>query len=272
MTMKLSDALNDFEPKSTAELLIGHDEYGTLYSHDLTSSPHLLIAGATGSGKSVILRQMVLSGMFNSNPKELQFAFYDPKKVEFQEFKDTPFNMYDGILNEVSEIKYMMQNLCERVENRVKKLAEVNAKDIEDYNSYAKANNLEVLPINVVIIDEISDVLILNPEIEDDLKRILYKGHMTGIQVIIGASSARADVIRGYLKLNIESRIALKLSSSIESRVAIEEVGAENLNYHGDMLYRDKNNELHRLQGAYVSDEEEASLCEYVMDKYRKIN
>lgn len=271
MEIKFSDALNDFEPKNVGDLLIGYDEYGTLYSHDLTSSRHLLIAGSTGSGKNVILRQMVLSGMFNSNPKELQFAFYDPKGVEFQEFKNTPFNMCERILNKSEELESILKELSKKIQYRFKKLVEVKAKDFKEYNKYAKENNLEVLPLNVVVIDEISDVMFCNPEIEDSLVKVLSKGASAGVYIIIGTSSARANVIRGTLKANIESRIALKLSTSIESRVAIHEVGAEDLNYHGDMLYRDKNSRLHRLQGAYVSDEEEVSLRNYVMDKYSGI-
>lgn len=267
MNIKFDDALNEFEPKEPSELLIGYDEQGKLYSHSFLRDGNLIISGMVGSGKSLTIQQMLLSGMFNWSPNELKFVLCDPKRVEYIEYKNSPHKMQDDILYEVDEINKYLEDLEKLQKDRFKMLLDVGAKDIKEYNEYAKQNGLDILPVIIVVIDEIADLVLTDSTTVDNLLPLLMKGRAAGIRVLLSTQIPKANVLQGRIKMNIDSRIALKLPSSMYSQIALDEAGAEELELSGDMLYRNDGHITH-LQSTYTSDENIKSVCDYVNDKY----
>ncbi|MEB6038178.1 FtsK/SpoIIIE domain-containing protein [Staphylococcus pseudoxylosus] len=266
MNIDFSEVLNKFEPKGVSDLLIGVDGNGELHSHHFLHENNLLIVGQTGSGKSVAMHQMVLSGMFNKSPRDIQFVFYDPKRVDYLEYKNSPFLMKD-IMYHTEELEEYLIELTAILDKRMKQFVNTKTIDIERYNKYARENDLEEFPYIITVIDEIAVPSCESPEIQEHLVRIMQKSRAVGIHFIIGTQTPRRDVITGALKANMLSRIAMKVSGETESMIAIDELGAEQLNGRGDMIYKvDGRSEL--LQSSYVSEENIETLCDYFNTKY----
>ncbi|MFG0935159.1 FtsK/SpoIIIE domain-containing protein, partial [Staphylococcus sp. 231237_7MaSpsaltlick] len=198
----------------------------------------LLIVGQTGSGKSLTMSQMILSGMFNKSPKDIQFAFYDPTRVEYLEYKNSPFLMKD-IMCHTEELEEHLIELTDILDKRMKQLVDTKTIDIERYNKYARENDLEQLPYIITVIDEIAVPSCESPEIQEQLVRIMQNSRSVGIYFIIGTQTPNRNVINGTLKANIPNRIAMKVFGKKESMITIDEVGAEQLNGRGEMIYKD---------------------------------
>lgn len=266
MDVAFNEVLNRFEPKGVSDLLIGVDRNGELYSHHFLHKNSLLITGTIGSGKSITMHQLVLSGMFNNSPKDIKFAFYDPKCVDYVEYENSPFLIKD-IMHDAEEFREYLIQLTTIIDKRTKQIVDTKNIDIESYNKYALENDLEQLPYIITVIDEIADLYYINPEIQEQLIRIIKKASAVGIYFIVGTQTPRRDVINSTLKENISSRIAMKAATQIESMITIDEVGAEQLNGFGEMIYKfGGRSEL--LQSSFVSDENVNTLCDYFNSKY----
>lgn len=272
MLMSFEDALNDFKPKDESELLVGYDKSGEIYGHSFLEKGSLIIGGTTGAGMAVMTSQMILSGMFNYNPEELQFAFYDPSRVEYGEYKDSPFTI-NKIMSEADEFKAFLKDLDVQIKERSELFADVNVSNIKEYNAYAKKNDLEVLSAIITLVDRIEDFMASTKNADEYISRIAMKSSSFGIYFIIKASIVRNEVITGRLKASIPNRIALMLSSEMESQNLIGEPGAESLKKHGDMVYMNVLEEDSRksLQGTFVSDEQSKTIRDYAKEKYIEV-
>lgn len=272
MLMSFEDALNDFKPKDESELLVGYDKAGEVYGHSFLEKGSLIIAGTTGSGLSLVIEQMISSGIFKSSPKDLQFAFYDPKKVEYNQYSNSPFAMNE-IMTEPDEFKIFLNQLEVLIKERNEIFADANVANIKQYNAYARRSGIEPLPVIITVADAISEFVLSEENADKYITRIAMKSKSFGIYFIIGTSLVRHKIISGRLKETIPNRIALMLSSEMESQNLIGEPGAESLNKHGDMVYMNVLEEDSRksLQGTFVSDEQSKTIRDYAKEKYIEV-
>lgn len=263
--------INEFEPQNPYQLLLGYDEEGHIYSHDLFQNGHILMSGTIGSGKSVAMKNMVLSLMMQHTPETLEVAFYNPKRVEFIEFAQSSLvhhytTEYDDFISYINE-------LFETFMNRKTLFSKHRCKDIQEYNDYARDNHLPTSPMHVVFIDEYADFYIAlknnnNNETMKRLRGLLQQSRAYGIYFIIATQSPRNDVI-GDIKNDIPSRIGLKLYNETESIVAIDEPGAEKLPSHGAMLYRTSPSQtFQRIQAPFISNEESDEIINVLNDSH----
>lgn len=251
--------INEFEPQNAYQLLLGYDEQGHIHSHDLLQHGHILMSGTTGSGKSVIMKEMVLSLMMQHTPETLEVAFYDPKRVEFFDFIQSSFIHHHS--TEYENVAPYINQLFDIFKYRKTLFSKHQCKNIQKYNDYAHDNHLETLPMHVVFIDEYTELYIAlknnnNNETMKRLRGLLQQSRAYGIYFVIATQSPRKNVI-GDIKNDIPSRIGMALNNEVESIVAIDEPGAEKLPYHGAMLYRTSPlQSFQRIQAPFISDEE----------------
>ncbi len=261
----LREVLEDRAFRSTEvslPLALGKDVYGQAVIGDLARMPHLLVAGATGSGKSVCINTMIASLLFRFAPEELRFLMIDPKRVEMQLYDRLP-HLLAPVLYESSRVLKALRWVIGEMERRYGLLAEAGARNLQAYRSIvARQEEQEVLPYIVVIIDELADLMQTVPaDVETAIARIAQKARAAGIHLIIATQTPRADVITGVIKANIPSRIAFQVASKTDSRIILDENGAENLVGKGDMLFLPPGSaQLIRLQGALITDEEAEAL------------
>ena len=267
--VKLYELIKDM-PANEPPLLftLGKDLMGNIIYSDLTKMPHLLIAGATGAGKSVALNAIIATILLRTTPEEVRMLLIDPKKVEFNSFQSAPHLMCP-IINEPSQANAALMKIVEMMDERYKLFASINVKNIKGYNEYRELNpeeNLNKLELLVVIIDELADLMIVaGKEVELSIQRITQLARASGIHLIVATQRPSTDVITGVIKSNIPSRISFAVSSGIDSRTILDTVGAEKLLGNGDMLYYPVGYSAPvRLQGVYVSDSEVAKIAEFV--------
>ncbi|MCE5235506.1 MAG: DNA translocase FtsK [Eubacteriales bacterium] len=247
----------DFQgSKSPITFALGKDIAGKIVCADLDKMPHLLIAGTTGSGKSVCINNIILSMIYKSSPADVRMILVDPKVVELKVFSPMPHLLLPVVTEPKKAVSALKWAVTE-MEQRYKKMAKFNARDLARYNAL-QALPEDRLPKIVIIVDEFADLMMVaSREVEDSIRRIAQLGRASGIHLIIATQSPRADVITGLIKSNIQSRIALTVSSGLESRIILDENGAEQLLGKGDLLFHVSGaNKPLRAQGAYVSDEE----------------
>ncbi len=238
-------------------IALGTDIAGRPVVGDLTRMPHLLIAGATGSGKSVCINAISAGLLFQATPDELKLIFIDPKRVELTLFKDMP-HLLVPVINEPEQAVTALRWACVEMENRYRLFAARTVRNISDFNDRAPMMGLQPLPYIVIVIDELADLMMVAAgEIEELICRIAQLARAVGIHLVVATQRPSADIITGLIKANIPSRIAFAVSSGVDSRVVIDETGAEKLLGRGDMLYLpvDASRPL-RLQGVFVSDRE----------------
>lgn len=259
--VKLYELLKDL-PASESPLTftLGKDLMGKVILSDLAKMPHLLVAGATGAGKSVALNAIITTILLRTTPEQVRLLLIDPKKVEFNSFAQAPHLMCD-IINEPTQANTALMKVVEIMDDRYRKFAEINVKNIKAYNEYRRVNpeaKLENLELLVVIIDELADLMIVaGKEVEQSIQRITQLARAAGIHLIVATQRPSTDVITGIIKSNIPSRISFAVSSGIDSRTILDTVGAEKLLGNGDMLYYPVGYSAPvRCQGVYVSDEE----------------
>ena len=234
---------------------VGVDASFAPFSVDLVELPHLLIAGTTGSGKSIFLKTLIASVMYHLTPDEVRLVLIDPKRVEFGIFASSPF-IACNIITEFEEVPPVFESLGLEMETRYQLLEQVGVSDIRQYNAEVEPNLRR--PYIVVVIDEFADLLMQNVEgFEGAIIRLAQKARASGIHLVLATQRPSADVIRGLLKTNIPGRIALSVSSQIDSRIILDMTGAENLTGKGDLIclcpaFRDGI----RLQGAYITNED----------------
>lgn len=253
--------------KMEIPIALGKDIAGEVQYTDLTQAPHLLIAGATGSGKSVCVNAIILSILYRRSPEEVKLMLIDPKIVELKLYNDIPHLLTPVITDSKRAFQALQYCICE-MERRYSILDKAGVRDIKSYNKRVKERNLaqEKLPYIVVIIDEFADLMATTgKELESTLARLAAMARAVGIHLVLATQRPSIDVITGLIKANIPSRIAFMVASKFDSRIIIDTVGAEKLLGRGDMLFSGAQDPFPvRMQGAFVSEEEVERAVEYV--------
>ncbi len=239
-------------------LTLGKDISGHPVVGELREMPHLLVAGATGSGKSVCINSILSGILYRSTPDEVRLVLIDPKRVELYNYRELPHLLYPVVMD-VKQAGAVLKEIVNDMESRLVKFSEIGARDIEAYNLKLKEQDLgESLPYYVVVIDELADLMMVAPaDVEKYIIRLAQLARATGIHLIVATQRPSTDVITGIIKANIPSRIAFAVASQMDSRVILDMNGAEKLLGRGDMLFYPVNYPKPvRLQGAYISEEE----------------
>jgi DNA segregation ATPase FtsK/SpoIIIE, S-DNA-T family len=250
--------------KSRLAIALGQDVSGSPVCADLAKMPHLLIAGATGSGKTVCLNSIIACFLFNATPDEIKLLMVDPKMVELVGFNGIP-HLIAPVVTDVSKVVNVLKWSTREMERRYKLFAASGARNIDGYNRLPAARrNGESLPFIVVIIDELADVMMMAPEETERLIcRLAQMARATGIHLLIATQRPSVDVITGLIKANFPARISFAVTSQIDSRVVLDMAGAEKLLGRGDMLYMaPDSSKTVRLQGTWVSDGELEQLVD----------
>ena len=253
------------EAKSKLTVCLGKDVGGAPIVFDIAKMPHLLIAGATGMGKSVCINSIITSILYKATPDEVKLILIDPKKVEFNIYNGIP-HLQIPVVSEPKKAAGALHWAVTEMERRYELIEEVGARKIEPYNEIARERGLEVLPYTVIIIDELADLMMTAPDaVEDSICRLAQKARAAGMHIIIGTQRPSVDVITGLIKANIPSRIAFTVASQVDSRTIIDIAGAEKLIGRGDMLYYPVGlSKPMRAQGAFVSEDEVEKITEFV--------
>ncbi len=244
--------------------VLGKDVAGKPIAVDLSTMPHLLIAGTTGSGKSVCINAILSCLLLDRTPNELRLVMVDPKRVELTGYNGIP-HLLTPVIVDTEKVVGTLQWMSREMDSRYKKFAEVGARNIADYNKSQE----QKLPYIVVVIDELADLMMMAPEeTERNLNRLAQLARATGIHVIIATQRPSVDVITGKIKANFPSRISFTVVSGVDSRVVLDQPGAERLMGRGDMLFQSQESPApKRLQGVYVSNEEIQRLVQFWIDQ-----
>ncbi len=243
--------------KGTLRLGLGQDVSGMSICADLAQMPHLLIAGTTGSGKSVCVNAIITCLLLQNTPDDLKLMMVDPKRVELTGYNGIP-HLLGPVVVDLERVVASLQWIAREMDERYRKFAKAGARNIADYNTRAAANTEKKLPYLVIIIDELADLMMLAPdETERTITRLAQLARATGIHLIIATQRPSVDVVTGLIKANFPARIAFAVASSVDSRVILDQPGAERLLGRGDMLFQspDAATPL-RMQGVYVSEHE----------------
>ena len=259
-----SKAFTSSQSKLTA--CLGSGIAGEPLIFDIAKMPHLLIAGTTGSGKSVCINCIVMSLLYKAKPDEVKLIMIDPKKVEFSIYKNIP-HLMAPVVTTPKDAAGALQAAVEEMERRFELFEQVGVRDLKGYNNATKDDpDMPTLPYIVIIIDELADLMMTaRDEVETAICRIAQKARAAGMHLIIGTQRPSADVVTGLIKANVPSRIAFAVKSQVDSRVILDHIGAEALTGRGDMLFvpigsmRDT-----RVQGAFVDDKEVERICEFI--------
>ena len=255
--------------KSKLAACLGADVSGKPVIFDIEKMPHLLVAGTTGSGKSVCINAILMSILYHAKPEEVQLLLIDPKKVEFKIYRDIP-HLCCRIISDPKKAAGALNSAVNEMEKRFELIEEVGVRNIAGYNEATKNDpDKPYMPRLVIVIDEFADLMMTaKDEVETAVVRIAQKARAAGIHLIIGTQRPSVDVITGLIKANIPSRIAFTVMSGIDSRTILDTVGAEKLCGRGDMLYAPVGAQKpQRVQGAFVSDEEVENVVNYVKER-----
>ena len=253
--------------KSKLTIGLGKDIYGTPVVADLSKMPHLLVAGATGSGKSVSINSMVMSILYKAGPSEVKMLMVDPKLIELSAYEEIPHLISPVIINP-KEAAEALKKMVIEMERRYRVLAERAARNIESYNLHAKEE--EQLPYIVIIIDELADLMFTAPnDVEDSIARLAQMGRASGIHLILATQRPSVDVITGIIKANFPARISFHVSSKVDARTILDSHGAEQLLGKGDMLLMLPGARIIRVHGAFITEEEIRAVTEFVKSQGR---
>lgn len=262
------------DPNKLLEVPLGKAVDGSARSFDLGRMPHLLVAGSTGSGKSVAVNGIISSILMKARPDQVKFLMVDPKMVELSVYNDIPHLLIPVVTNPRKAAK-ALQKVVDEMENRyelfskfgVRNIAGYNAK-VEDWNTQSQEKQIP-LPLIVVIVDELADLMMVaSKEVEDAIIRLGQKARAAGIHMILATQRPSVDVISGLIKANVPSRVAFAVSSGTDSRTILDENGAEKLLGRGDMLFKpiDENHPV-RLQGSFISDDDVERIVTFIKDQ-----
>ncbi|HEV8292344.1 MAG TPA: DNA translocase FtsK, partial [Tepidisphaeraceae bacterium] len=275
-----SDAFR--KSKSRLTLALGKLINGDPYVTDLAKMPHLLIAGATGSGKSVGVNAMITSVLYKATPNEVKFIMIDPKRLELGMYADIP-HLLTPIVTDPKRASNVLQWATAEMEGRYKRMASHGVRNIDQYNQLIRSTQktspsddeeLQTLPYIVVVIDELADLMMLaGKDVEESITRLAQMARAVGIHLILATQRPSVDVITGLIKANFPSRISFRVSSKIDSRTILDGNGAEQLLGHGDMLFLPPGtSRLLRIHGAYISEAETQRIIDFLksqaMPKY----
>ncbi|MBQ2308527.1 MAG: DNA translocase FtsK, partial [Clostridia bacterium] len=254
------------EAKSKLTSCLGMDVGGNPVYFDIAKMPHLLIAGATGMGKSVCINSVIISLLYKARPEDVKLILIDPKKVEFNIYKDIP-HLYAPIVSDPKKAAGALASAVAEMERRFELIEEVGVRDIGTYNAVTENDpEKERMPHMVIIIDELADLMMTAPDdVESCICRLAQKARAAGIHIIIGTQRPSVDVITGLIKANIPSRIACTVASQVDSRTIIDIAGAEKLIGRGDMLFAPVGAaKPMRVQGAFVSEAEVEKIVSFI--------
>ncbi len=261
--MLSSEAMRKAKSKLTVAL--GLDVSGNEIIADIARMPHVLIAGTTGSGKSVLINSWIASLLFRTNPSEVKMIMVDPKRVELTGYNGIP-HLLTPVIVEIDKILSALRWAMTEMEDRYKKFAEVGVRNIDGFN---ELSGFQAMPFIIIFIDELADLMAYAPvEVEDTICRLAQMARATGIHLVLSTQRPSVDVITGLIKANIPSRIAFNVSSMIDSRVVLDMPGAEKLLGRGDMLYIPADqSKPSRIQGTYVSEHEVEKIVTFLKNK-----
>jgi DNA segregation ATPase FtsK/SpoIIIE, S-DNA-T family len=242
---------------------LGKDISGTPVWTDLARMPHVLIAGTTGSGKSGCINTILTSTLLRSTPDEVRLILIDPKRIELNHYESIP-HLLTPVVSSPKEAAAVLTNVVAEMERRYERLSSVRARSLPEANRTFRRRGEEALPYLLVVIDELADLMMVSPQaVEDAVIRLAQKSRAVGIHLVLATQRPSVDVITGMIKANVPSRIAFAVSSQTDSRVILDQSGAESLLGQGDMLFKPLGtSRLQRVQGAYVSEEEVALVVE----------
>ncbi len=255
--------------KSKLSVALGLDVSGSPLIADIGRMPHVLVAGTTGSGKSVLINAWITSLLFRTNPSEVRLIMVDPKRVELTCYNGIP-HLLTPVIVEPDKILSALRWATSEMERRYKQFAEVGVRNIDGFN---ELSGFQAMPYIVILTDELADLMAYAPvEVEDTICRIAQMARATGIHLVLATQRPSVDVITGLIKANVPTRIAFNVSSMIDSRVILDMPGAEKLLGRGDMLYIPADqSKPSRIQGTYVSDHEVAKVVDFLRSKNQPV-
>ena len=275
-SVSFKEVLSMIPPTNKKNILavgLGKDIMGKVKWTEINTTPHLLVAGATGSGKSVCMNCIIASILMRTKPEEVKLVMVDPKKVELTMYNGVP-HLLCPVVTDPKKASIALKNIVAEMERRYEMFETTRTKKIEQYNEYCETHkDYQPLPYIVVIIDELADLmLVAAKEVEDSIMRITQMARAAGIHLIVATQRPSTDVITGVVKANIPSRISFAVSSGIDSRTILDATGAEKLLGKGDMLFlpMGENTPL-RIQGAFVSEEELQKIVDFVIDQQKAV-
>jgi len=266
-----------FEPlpptASPVAVWLGKDISGAAVWTDLARMPHLLIAGTTGSGKSGCLNAILTSVLLRATPDDVRLILIDPKRIELSHFESVP-HLLTPVVSSPKEASAVLANCLAEMERRYERLSSVRARNINEANRAFRQRGEPTLPYVLVVIDELADLMMVAPQaVEDAVIRLAQKSRAVGIHLVLATQRPSVDVITGMIKANVPSRIAFAVSSQTDSRVILDQGGAESLLGQGDMLFKPLGtSRLQRVQGAYVSEEEIALVVEQTRQREQELD
>ena len=269
----LSDVL-PYAQGGPLECAFGRDSEGKPIVVDLAGLPHLLVAGTTGSGKSVLLNAIIMSMLMRSTPEQVRLIMVDPKRVEFTGYAGLP-HLYVPVVTEPRQAASALQWGVTEMERRLKVFEHYKVRDIKTYNGnvdggkYADMENPpKHMPYFVIVIDELADLMMVaGKDVESSIVRIAQLGRAAGIHLIVATQRPSADVVTGLIRANIDNRVALSVDNALNSRIILDQKGAEQLLGRGDMLVKLRGKKPRRAQGCWVSDEEIEQTVAFVRDQ-----
>jgi S-DNA-T family DNA segregation ATPase FtsK/SpoIIIE len=279
-TIHLRDVLESetfAKARSRLTLAMGKDINGRIVTADLASMPHVLIAGSTGSGKSVAINAMIMSLLYRTTPSQVRLILVDPKRVELGMYEGVP-HLFTPIITEPKLAANALRNAVREMERRLKLLASRSVRNIDQYNKlfegtmpslFSDGEDDEPLPYIVIIIDELADLMMLDrANVEESITRLAQMARAVGIHLILATQRPSVDVITGLIKANIPTRISFRLATKVDSRTILDTNGAEALLGRGDMLFLPPGtSRLMRLHAPYVSEKETAAVVAFWKDQ-----
>jgi len=260
----LGDIYDDLPATSSPlSVWLGKDISGQAVWTDLARMPHILIAGTTGSGKSGCINTILTSVLLRSTPDDVRMILIDPKRIELNYYESIP-HLLTPVVSSPKEAAAVLRNVVAEMERRYERLSAVRARSLPEANRAFRSRGEQTLPYLLVVIDELADLMMISPqEVEDAVIRLAQKSRAVGIHLVLATQRPSVDVITGMIKANVPSRIAFAVSSQTDSRVILDQAGAESLLGQGDMLFKPLGtSRLQRLQGAFVTEDEIALIVE----------
>ncbi len=258
-------AFEDYNTSGSLGFILGRDVSGEPILANLAKMPHILIAGSTGSGKSVAIHALIISLLYKNSPETLRFVMIDPKRVELTIYNDIP-HLISPVITEGKKALGVFRWAIDEMEKRYERLQAAGSRDVSSYN---KANPDESLPYIVIVVDELADLMAAyGKDIESSIVRLAQMARATGIHLVLSTQRPSVEVITGLIKANITARIALQVASQVDSRTILDTSGAEKLLGGGDMLFISSElSKPKRIQGAYISEEELHKVTDFIRDK-----
>jgi len=286
-TIALRDVIESPEfshPASKLTLPLGKDLIGRIRATDLTQMPHLLIAGSTGTGKSVFINSLLMGMLYKATPDELKLVLVDPKRLELGLYSDIP-HLYTPVVTDAKVAANVLRNATREMERRLKLLAQRGVRNIDQYNrTFEKGQSLSLfentdeeehrpLPYLVIVIDELADLMMVDTNgVEESITRLAQMARAVGIHLILATQRPSVDVITGPIKANITARISVRVARNLDSRTILEANGSESLLGKGDMLFLPAgSSRLHRIHGPYVHENEVLAVCDFWREQAKAI-